>query len=424
MMTGTMDSRKRLRLLFLAMFCSGMLLVASGILLMYLVIPTGNPAGSEPGIRAENLPDLESCSSSEGISGGQISISGSDINQAAPPEQERTLRIQTLDCENLTPLGNATLFINGRAMGTTSSEDGSLSLSSDVLTKQIKTVRAVKTGYRETVLRQNLSTEGEIVMYLERSGIVPVMTNGPPESRFDVIFIPSNTSFNSSTGTKVILDGYPGGEKQFAADVSRFINNSFVKIPSITSPAYAFPADYQQKFNFYYYWDNETYADAFDGCAGKIPDSYWSEATFADVTVILYPTYYGQYTGAPDEPRGCTNPNGLGHVYLKIAADDRYLAIHELGHAVYGLMDTYYGNTYYAENDPDPNVWSSEENCKASARLNGWNPDACRQIAQDNPVAYKNFWRWDMDPDIMHNGYSGKFGNASTKRIVNILDKI
>jgi len=398
-MKVSMDSRQRLRILFLALFGSGMVLAVSGIFLMYPAGLSGYTPGSGP-------------------------APGSDIRQAAPLEQERTLRIQVSDCEDLTPLGDVTLFINGKAMGTTSPEDGVLTLPSDRLPEQIVTIRAVKSGYQERILRDNLTREGEIELYAEPSGIVPVTVNGPPESRIDVFFIPSNTSFNSSLGKKVTLSGYPGGEEQFAADVSRFINNSFEKIPGITSPAYPLPADYLDKFNFYYYWDHETFADAFDGCAGKIPDTYWAEATSADVTIILYPTYYGQYTGAPDEPRGCTNPNGLGHVYLKIAADDRYLAIHELGHAVYGLMDTYYGNTFYAENSPDPNVWSSEESCRATARTNGWNPDGCRQIAQENPLAYKSFWRWDMDPDIMHDGYYGRFGNASTKRIVNILGRI
>jgi hypothetical protein len=56
---------------------------------------------------------------------------------------------------------------------------------------------------------------------------------------------------------------------------------------------------------------------------------------------------------------------------------------------------------------------------------NSWDPSACRQIRQEDPnVCTKQFWRWDPDPDIMHEGYSGTFGNASTGRITYILNNI
>ncbi len=85
---------------------------------------------------------------------------------------------------------------------------------------------------------------------------------------------------------------------------------------------------------------------------------------------------------------------------------------------IFGLIDTYCGNTVYWQNDPDPNVWSSQENCVKDAINNSWDPSACRQIQQENPsICTKQFWRWDPDPDIMHEGYSGTFGKASTLRI-------
>ena len=47
--------------------------------------------------------------------------------------------------------------------------------------------------------------------------------------------------------------------------------------------------------------------------------------------------------------------------------------LHESGHVVFGLIDTYCGDTYYVENSPFPNVWDSENSCKDSARrLEGW----------------------------------------------------
>ena len=221
------------------------------------------------------------------------------------------------------------------------------------------------------------------------------------------------------------MGGYPGGQQQFEADVRQFIATTFLQYPVITSPSYPLPEDYEKRFNFYYFWDGKTYGDAFNGCAGTIPETYWDEVTFSDLTIILYPSVSGRYAGPPSPPIGCTNPNGLGRVYLKISANMPFLAMHEIGHGLYGLIDTYCGDTYYAQNDPDPNVWSSLGNCKDYAIANSWNPDVCRQISSGEPsVCTKEFWRWDPDPDIMHDGYDGTFGNASTKRILYVLTRV
>ena len=66
------------------------------------------------------------------------------------------------------------------------------------------------------------------------------------------------------------------------------------------------------KFNFYYFWDGETYIDAFNGCSGKIPDSYWQKVTFSDLTIILYPQYYGMYIGPPGARKDAPTPTDLG----------------------------------------------------------------------------------------------------------------
>jgi len=106
------------------------------------------------------------------------------------------------------------------------------------------------------------------------------------------------------------------------------------------------------------------------------------------------------------------------------------ILLHESGHVVFGLIDTYCGPTYYRENIPSPNVWSTLDSCMTSAAQEHWNTGECRQITKPatsrSPVAcVKNFWKWDPDPDIMGSGaYSGKFGNASTLHIRYMLDTI
>ena len=110
---------------------------------------------------------------------------------------------------------------------------------------------------------------------------------------------------------------------------------------------------------------------------------------------------------------------------MKIAADKKVLFMHESGHAIFGLIDTYCGSTDYRDNEPNPNVWSSGETCVQDATDNAWDSSACRQIQQKNPAdCSKQFWRWDADPDIMREGYSGTFGKASTRRITYIFENI
>ena len=110
---------------------------------------------------------------------------------------------------------------------------------------------------------------------------------------------------------------------------------------------------------------------------------------------------------------------------MKTPDNQNVLFQHEIGHAIFGLVDTYCGDTLYWQNDPHPNVWSSQESCVADAINNSWDPSACRQIEAADPASCtKPFWRWDPDPDIMHEGYSGTFGKASTQRMTYVFNNI
>ena len=147
--------------------------------------------------------------------------------------------------------------------------------------------------------------------------------------------------------------------------------------------------------------------------------------TFSDLTIILYPRYDGWHTDSTTQPVGCFEDTGTGHKLMKIPMNRDMLIYHELGHALFGLVDTYCGDTDYFENDPFPNVWSSSETCRNSAIADNRDPSKCRIIEQDSAgrdSCMKSFWRWDPDPDIMRVS-DGKFGAASTKRIEYILNK-
>ncbi|ABS55482.1 hypothetical protein Mboo_0964 [Methanoregula boonei 6A8] len=398
-----------------AFFCLGLVLTLSGIFFFLGITAAGSRASAAP-------PVLLSQGGPVPVPAQTLGTSPVQKGPDQPPGQY--VRILTIDEKTNTPLPAVLLFINGLYAGMTA-ENGSFDLLITGPGPNSSTIRAVKDGYQDITIRSDLIRPGEVLLNLTPGDIIPVEINGPRESEINIVFVPSHTSFNATDNTKTELDGYPGGETQFASDVRTFINQTFLAYPAITSPSYPLPRDYRQRFDFYYFWDGTTYADAFDSCAGTIPQDYWDNVTFSDLTIILYPSYQGVYSGPPGQPVGCTNPNGLGRVYLKISADMPSLAMHEIGHGLYGLMDTYCGDTYYAQNDPDPNLWSSKDGCREYAGGNGWDPDACRQVSSGVPGGCtKEFWRWDPDPDIMYYGYAGTFGNASTKRIVSTLMRV
>jgi hypothetical protein len=219
---------------------------------------------------------------------------------------------------------------------------------------------------------------------------------------------------------------YLDNETRFRSDVLNVINRTYRDLDQVTSPSSPLPADYRNDFNFYYYYDSSAPADAFSGCAGTVPENYWNDVPFGDITVILYPGYHGIYADSTCQPTGCFQDLGPGRQLMKAPADQVALVRHETGHAVFGLIDTYCGATYYYQNDPDPNVWSSLEACKTDAISSHRDPDQCRQIETTGPVSAsctKEFWHWDPQPDVMSYGYGGKFGEAATQRITYVLSK-
>lgn len=402
-----MQRKKLPDMIFVILFCCGLLFVILPISLILTGWPEGDSGeqrASREGSSAENIPVVTQSLQNRTFTRENISVIARDA-------------------QNQAPLSGVDYYINGKFAGT-SPEDGSFTFSAAGYPSGTVTIRAVKVGYQEKTVQEDFTNNQTLELNLNPFGIIPLRVNGPGNSKIDIVFLPSDTSVDRATNRKVSFTGYPGGQMQFENDVTRFINETFEMYPSNLSGVYPVSGNYADKFNFYYYWDGQTYADAFEGCSGAIPKSYWQNVTFSDLTIILYSDYYGRYGGTTSQPAGCTNPHGLGQVYLKIGAGDSYLGMHEIGHGLYGLMDTYCGKNYYTENEPNPNIWSSEARCRAAARANNWDPDNCRRIQENGNSCQNEFWRWDPNPDIMNGGWSGTFGNASTKRIANILNRI
>jgi hypothetical protein len=56
------------------------------------------------------------------------------------------------------------------------------------------------------------------------------------------------------------------------------------------------------------------------------------------------------------------------------------IMMHETGHAVFAVVNTYCGNTHYEQNDQFTNVWNSETACVNDLKSKGGDSSKCRQI--------------------------------------------
>jgi hypothetical protein len=358
-----------------------------------------------------------------------IKILDTPSNNAVPVKNSFDLTVITKDAKTGTFIGGGHVYLDGRSVGSTSEQDGKQILRD--VERGSHTIRVAKPGYEEITRPVDITEKKQITFTLNRSSVIPVQIHGSTDEKIDIVFVASKTSFNCNSKTKIQTAAYTGDQQLFVTDVNNKVDNVFLKLDTVTSGSVGLPKDFRERFNFYYYWDTESFADAFDGCSGTLPNEFWNDAPFTDVAIIMYPSYEGFYSGPPCEPIGCANGLGPGSgSWLKAPADSPMIFLHESGHVVFGLIDTYCGDTYYVENSPFPNVWSSESACKKIAEQERWDMTSCRQIlkpasSRSKDPCVKNFWRADTDPDIMGSGaYSGRFGNASTSHIRHIFDTI
>jgi hypothetical protein len=330
--------------------------------------------------------------------------------------------VRVTDAESGIPIDGTQVYLDGAYAGTTSPSDGEGTLLITGVSAGTHTLRvAGGGGYRESVETFAVPGEDVVMIGLHRSFLHTLIVNGSTKNAINVVFFPSATTFDCANNTKV-NDSYYTDENLFREDVRAVINRTYLDLDAVTDPSEPLPAGYRGRFNFYYYFDPAAMGDAFEGCSGSVPDSYWNDVTFADITIILYPTYYGSYSNASCQPVGCFQSAGTGRGIMKVPSDRTALFFHETGHAIFGLVDTYCGDTWYYENDPYPNLWSSLVGCQSGASAEGRDPVPCRKIGQDSSVTCSGeYWRWDPHPDIMAEAYDGRFGAAATRRIDYVL---
>jgi hypothetical protein len=380
-------------------FCNGfiVLLFALAVLLVFPVtaIPAGIPA----------VPSL----------GG--SYNSSDL----------TILVRNIDSG--AGIAGARVYLDGGYEGLTYGDKGGLTLFS--ISQGTHSIRVINRGFMENITDITLPADQQAIVSLHPLKIIPIGNHGPAEERIDIVFVPSNSQYDCTKQQKVLTDYYTSNEENFRNDVDNIIRKNFITLDTKTSAFVGLPENFPDRFNFYYYSDPGDFADAFNGCAGTLPEDFWNDAPFTDVAVIIYPKYVGTYTGPPCEPNGCASSLGPGvKSWFKSPANSPQVFTHESGHAVFGLIDTYCGETYYTQNNPYPNVWDSPAGCTLASGNNQWNPVGCRQITRaaqkgSTVSCRKDFWQFDPDVDIMStSSFPGKFGNASTLHIRYMLEHI
>jgi len=154
----------------------------------------------------------------------------------------------------------------------------------------------------------------------------------------------------------------------------------------------------------------------------------------ADAVVVLHTNTFTD----------CQRTSGGVGIFSGEGTDDRSF-IHEGGHGIFGLRDEYDSDresgscTYTAYNTDRPlpsNIWDTEENCRADAEDQGWDPDECYMFTP----CQDDWWKLG-DPDletnddkyydddfqyIMKDGweFSKGWGKASARRINWVFDNI
>lgn len=198
-----------------------------------------------------------------------------------------------------------------------------------------------------------------------KKGVNPLRIRGEPNKGYiDVVFIAASDL----------------GVGNLAAVATTAIQNTYLNLHNYaTEPILE---NYDDKFNFYIYTSDVA-------VPGKtcdkliLPKNLDKDLPIWDLASVLSPSAWG-FTCALGLP-----------TKLIALHNSTELLMHETGHGVFGLVDEYCGKTYYTQNDPNSNVWSSEANCKNDAGKQTWKAGACTQI-QDTGCK-KAYWRYDLD---------------------------
>jgi len=198
--------------------------------------------------------------------------------------------------------------------------------------------------------------------------VTPLRIAGRTQDKIDVVFVPE--------------DDYAGDFARFARDVQDTILNGYYQNDAI--------GENRTKFNFYYL-DDDADITAYPASGFTPPldscEDFQDATTFADSIAVVHRTDFRDWSGSRCERR----------VFASEPTSYRTF-VHESGHSLFGLKDEYCCDSHYSQNDPNPNIWSSRDNCEDDATAMGWDPDDCSNFC---PAGSGNCGAgfWDIDPD-------------------------
>lgn len=197
--------------------------------------------------------------------------------------------------------------------------------------------------------------------------IIPLRIAGRPTDKIDVVFIPD--------------DDYGGDMALFVRDVQDTIINGYYQNEAIEQN--------RIKFNFYYLND-EADITAYPATGFTPPlgscEAFQDATSFADSIAVTHKTDFRDWSGTRCERRVfCSEPTSYRTF------------VHESGHSLFGLKDEYCCDSHYSQNDPNPNIWSSRNNCQNDAMGMGWNTGDCSNFCTAGSGNCGTGF-WDIDP--------------------------
>ena len=316
----------------------------------------------------------------------------------SPPKPvPATSRVTVREADTGEIATNALVYLDGSAAGLTSDSEESILLPH--VSEGGHSIRVTKDGFEETTKTVDIEGNQNLTVFLNPSKVIPLIVNGPPEGKIDIVFVASKTQYDCTNQETVTTDTFTSNRTLFQQDVSNLISDNYLSLDQFTSGQVGLPSDYKNRFNFYYYWDKNDFADAFEGCSGTLPDHFWENAPFADVAVIVYPTYTGIYTGTCRAGRLRERAGARGRTRgsrsrLTGASSSCTRAVTRSSGSSMRTAEI----AYYTENDPFPNVWSSDAACSKSATR--WSSSTCKQITgaastSGGATCSKQFYKYD-----------------------------
>jgi hypothetical protein len=191
----------------------------------------------------------------------------------------------------------------------------------------------------------------------------------------------------------IAMEDYLSETAQFRNDVTDVIRTRYLTLGDHVT-GYPLRPDYREMFNFFMYTGG---FGSSSGCIGTLPPGFNADTPNRDTAALLYNA---------DGGGGCANALGPPSRF-RAPGRKKGVIIHESGHAVWGLIDEYCGDTSYHSSGLDAmlynNIWNTLGDCLSEAAGEGWVAGECREIDDystgDCPAG---LWKYDREWCVMH----------------------